>query len=226
MPPPSGLGDRFHPDNGGDGTWLSVVPSIEPHSAAGERLVKDIRAINAPFKFTVAGTSAVLVDTKQSVLDVLPWTLGLIALATFVLLFLMTGSLLVPDQGVAAQRPEPHRDLRRDGVDLPGGALLRSAGLHADGDHRRVHADPHVLHRVRALDGLRGLPPVAHQGGVRPQPGQRARGAGRAPEDRADRHRRRAAPHDRLRRGSRPRRSRSSSSSASASRWPCSWTRS
>jgi putative drug exporter of the RND superfamily len=96
VPPPSGLGDRFHPDAGGDGTWLSVVPSIEPHSAAGERLVKDIRATNAPFTFTVAGTSAVLVDTKQSVLDVLPWTLGLIALATFVLLFLMTGSLLVP----------------------------------------------------------------------------------------------------------------------------------
>ena len=37
-----------------------------------------------------------LVDTKESVLAVLPWTLGLIALATFVLLFLMTGSLLVP----------------------------------------------------------------------------------------------------------------------------------
>jgi len=96
VPPPSGLGDRFHPDHGTKGTWLSVVPSIEPHSAAGERLVKDIRGLHAPFAFTVAGTSAVLVDTKKSVLEVLPWTLGLIGLATFVLLFLMTGSLLVP----------------------------------------------------------------------------------------------------------------------------------
>jgi RND superfamily putative drug exporter len=96
VPPPSGLGDRFHPDHGTKGTWISVVPSIEPHSAAGERLVKDIRGLHAPFAFTVAGTSAVLVDTKKSVLEVLPWTLGLIGLATFVLLFLMTGSLLVP----------------------------------------------------------------------------------------------------------------------------------
>ena len=35
-------------------------------------------------------------DTKKIVLDRLPIALGLIALATFVLLFLMTGSLLVP----------------------------------------------------------------------------------------------------------------------------------
>jgi RND superfamily putative drug exporter len=94
--PPNELSDRFKPDTGARGTWLSVVPDIEPHSAAGERQVKAIRAIPAPFAFTVAGTSATLVDTKASVLRILPWTLGIIALATFVLLFMMTGSLLVP----------------------------------------------------------------------------------------------------------------------------------
>ncbi len=94
--PPNDLSARFKPDRGTTGTWLSVVPNIEPHSAAGERLVKDIRATAAPFAFTVAGESATLVDTKESVTSVLPWTLGLIAIATFVLLFLMTGSLLVP----------------------------------------------------------------------------------------------------------------------------------
>jgi RND superfamily putative drug exporter len=94
--PPNALSDRFKPDQGTVGTWLSVVPNIEPHSAEGEQLVKDIRATSAPFAFTVAGESAQLVDTKASVLRILPWTLGLIALATFVLLFLMTGSLLVP----------------------------------------------------------------------------------------------------------------------------------
>jgi RND superfamily putative drug exporter len=90
------LSARFEPDSDSGGTWLSVVPSIEPHSAAGEQLVENIRETDAPFEFTVAGTSATLVDTKESVLRVLPWTLALIALATFVLLFLMTGSLLVP----------------------------------------------------------------------------------------------------------------------------------
>jgi putative drug exporter of the RND superfamily len=94
--PPTELAQRFTPDQDATGTWLSVVPNIEPHSAAGEQLVKDIRATRAPFAFTVAGVSATLVDTKESVMSTLPWTLGLIALATFVLLFLMTGSLLVP----------------------------------------------------------------------------------------------------------------------------------
>ena len=199
VPPPSGLGDRFHPDHGQQGTWLSVVPSIEPHSAAGERLVKDIRATHAPFPFTVAGTSAVLVDTKQSVLAVLPWTLGLIALATFVLLFLMTGSLLVPVKALLLNVLSLTATFGAMVWIFQEGHFSGPARLHADGQHRRVHADPHVLHRVRALDGLRGLPAVADQGGVRPRPGQRARGPGRAPEDRPHRHRRRAAAHDRVR---------------------------
>jgi RND superfamily putative drug exporter len=99
--PPVGLTERFEPDPGETGTWISVVPKVEPHSAAGERLVNDIRATPEPFRFTVTGESATLVDTKESVLSRLPWTLALIALATFVLLFLMTGSLLVPVKALA-----------------------------------------------------------------------------------------------------------------------------
>jgi RND superfamily putative drug exporter len=99
--PPNELADRFRPDSGTRGTWLSVVPDIEPHSAAGEQLVKDIRATAAPFAFTVAGESAKLVDTKEAVTRMLPWTLAVIALATFILLFLMTGSLLVPVKALA-----------------------------------------------------------------------------------------------------------------------------
>ena len=44
----------------------------------------------------MTGTLAFLVDFEHEVLAGLPWAAGLIALATFVLLFLMTGSLLVP----------------------------------------------------------------------------------------------------------------------------------
>ena len=106
---------------------LSVVPDVEPLSAQGEQLVKDIRATHAPFAFLVAGTSAKLVDTKHAVLARLPLALGLIALATFVLLFMMTGQPPRADQGAAAQHAEPHRDVRRDRVDLPGGSPLGPA---------------------------------------------------------------------------------------------------
>jgi len=87
---------RFTPDDGGRGTWLSVVPDVEPFSGEGAALVNDIRDVNAPFAFGVSGTSARLVDTKDAVLGRLPWVILAVALATFVLLFLMTGSLLVP----------------------------------------------------------------------------------------------------------------------------------
>jgi RND superfamily putative drug exporter len=96
LPPIPGVVQRFKPPAGQRGTYLSVVPDIEPLSSRGEQLVKDVRAAHAPFKFTVSGLSARLVDTKESVISRLPLALGLVAFATFVLLFLMTGSLLIP----------------------------------------------------------------------------------------------------------------------------------
>ena len=81
----------------GQDTWLAVVPGVEPVSSAGEQLVDDVRSVPAPFdEVLVGGTSAELVDTKASIADRLPWAVGLIVVATFLLLFLMVGSLLVP----------------------------------------------------------------------------------------------------------------------------------
>jgi putative drug exporter of the RND superfamily len=79
-----------------DGTWLAVVPSVEPYSSAGEDLVARVRALPAPFPVQVAGPSAQLVDTKAALLGHLPLAIGIIAAVTFVLLFLMTGSVVVP----------------------------------------------------------------------------------------------------------------------------------
>jgi len=80
----------------GQGTWLSVVPSVEPLSPAGEALVRAVRHIPAPFPVLVAGDSARLLDGKAALARRLPLALALVAVATFVLLFLMVGSLLVP----------------------------------------------------------------------------------------------------------------------------------
>jgi putative drug exporter of the RND superfamily len=94
--PPNTFSVRFAPQPGKLGTYLSVVPDVEPLSAQGEKLVKDIRATPAPFHFLVAGSSAELVDTRHVIVARLPIALGIIAFATFVLLFMMTGSILVP----------------------------------------------------------------------------------------------------------------------------------
>jgi len=86
-----------HPND----TWVNVVPDIEPISSAAERLVDDVRSVSAPFEFTVAGPSARLVDTKELIGQRLPLAVGFIALVTFMLLFMMTGSLLVPLKALA-----------------------------------------------------------------------------------------------------------------------------
>ena len=98
--PPDALSSRFDAPRGmsgvGDTTWLSVVPAIEPISPEAEALVEEIRALDAPFPVVVGGPSAQVVDLKESLFSRLPIAIALIAVATFVLLFMMTGSVLVP----------------------------------------------------------------------------------------------------------------------------------
>ena len=76
---------------------LSVVPEMTPISAEGEELVEDIRGLDAPGdEMLVGGMSAEFHDMKVTIAERLPWALGLIALTTLVLLFLMFGSVVVP----------------------------------------------------------------------------------------------------------------------------------
>jgi RND superfamily putative drug exporter len=91
--PPSAPSARF---SGTDGTWLAVVPEVEPISEEGEQLVHDVRSTLAPFETLVTGPSAELVDSKDSLSGRLPLAAAIIAAVTFALLFLMTGSVLVP----------------------------------------------------------------------------------------------------------------------------------
>ena len=81
----------------GDATWLNVVPGVEPISAEAESMVAAIRAIPSEFEIVeVGGDSAAFVDSKEAIFSRVPLAAALIVVATFVLLFLMFGSVLVP----------------------------------------------------------------------------------------------------------------------------------
>jgi RND superfamily putative drug exporter len=88
---------RFSADGA---TYLSVIPSVEPMSPAGQDLVHDIRDADAPWDVLVTGQSAGLIDTNQSLFDRLPWALGLVAAITAVLLFMMFGSVVIPAKAI------------------------------------------------------------------------------------------------------------------------------
>ncbi|MET1002801.1 MAG: MMPL family transporter [Acidimicrobiia bacterium] len=66
-----------------------------------QRLVGEIRDLGAPFTYRVGGDPAETVDFRHSVSSRLPLALGIVAVTTFVLLFLMTGSVLLPLKAIA-----------------------------------------------------------------------------------------------------------------------------
>ncbi|KAB2811041.1 MMPL family transporter [Pimelobacter simplex] len=81
------------------GTWVAVTPSAADPADA-RSVVRDIREQPAPGPVLVGGSAATLVDATDTIADRLPWALGVIALSTFVLLFLFTGSLLIPVKAI------------------------------------------------------------------------------------------------------------------------------
>jgi RND superfamily putative drug exporter len=84
----------------GDAVYLSVIPGVEPISDAGQRLVRDLRAVDAPFNVDVGGTAARRVDSDEALTERVPMAFGFIAVVTFVALFLMFGSLVVPTKAL------------------------------------------------------------------------------------------------------------------------------
>jgi len=79
-----------------------LSPALVRRAAAGEELAAAVRAApsSSVGAVLVAGPSAELVDTKSSIIGRIPLAGLLIALSTFVVLFLSFGSLLVPAKAV------------------------------------------------------------------------------------------------------------------------------
>ncbi|MET9589643.1 MMPL family transporter [Streptomyces sp. NPDC006516] len=85
----------------GDGfAYYEVLPAGEPVGQRAQDLVQDLRAEPAPFDTSVTGAAAVLVDSKAAIADRLPWAVGIIVVVTLLLVFLLTGSVLIPLQAV------------------------------------------------------------------------------------------------------------------------------
>ncbi|PWS49710.1 transporter [Streptomyces sp. FT05W] len=91
--PPAPASARF---SGPEGGWLSVVTDAEPFSVEGRALVRALRAVPAPVPALVGGDAAALVDTGDVVGERLGSAVAIIVLVIFTLLFLFTGSVLVP----------------------------------------------------------------------------------------------------------------------------------
>ena len=80
-----------------DAVRLEAVSSVRPIDPEGAELVADIRAVPSPAEETlVGGTAATWDDATSSVLDRIWIVLLWLAITTMVILFLFTGSILIP----------------------------------------------------------------------------------------------------------------------------------
>ncbi len=79
---------------------LAVAPVRRPLSAATKQLVRSIRASRAPIYIGVAGQTAAFIDLEHSLAIHIPAVLAVIIASTLIVLFLFTGSVVLPLKAV------------------------------------------------------------------------------------------------------------------------------
>jgi uncharacterized membrane protein YdfJ with MMPL/SSD domain len=72
------------------------VPRAEVLSDESQQAVRDVRGLEPPVEVLTRGQTAELVDLKESLVDHLPAALAVLMGTTLIVLFLMTGSVVLP----------------------------------------------------------------------------------------------------------------------------------
>ncbi len=80
----------------GTATYLALNIDVEAQSPPAKALLTDVKQVHAPWKVLYGGQTAVNRDSLNALGAAMPYALALIALATFVVLFLFTGSVVLP----------------------------------------------------------------------------------------------------------------------------------
>ena len=180
---------------------VSAVQAISDHpplSDASQDLVERLRASDGPS--LVTGFTADFVDLKESLVDHLPLVLAIAGLVTFVVLFVMTGSVILPLKQILMNALTLSAVFGILVLVFQDGRFESLLGYTSQGGARDDPAAVPVRGRLRALDRLRRLPALADQGGLRRRRLEPRRGRDRARAHRADRDRGGAAVLDRDRR--------------------------
>jgi len=84
----------------GNDVRISAVFSIGSRTTSAQKMIEAVRAIPTSLKPLVGGAAADFTDTQAGIAHTLPWALGWIALTVLLLLFLYTGSIILPIKAV------------------------------------------------------------------------------------------------------------------------------
>lgn len=84
----------------GNDLRLSAVQSMPSRSTQAEALIHTLRALPSPTGTLIGGAAADFTDTQDGIAHTLPWALGWIALSVLILIFVFTGSIILPIKAV------------------------------------------------------------------------------------------------------------------------------
>ena len=84
----------------GDDLRVTAVHSMPPRTLPAESLIKDIREIKSPEGTLIGGIAADYADTQIGIAKTMPWALTWIAVGVLILLFVFTGSIILPIKAV------------------------------------------------------------------------------------------------------------------------------
>jgi RND superfamily putative drug exporter len=80
-----------------DGLWrIGVVAAGQRLDESAKDTVRAVRAVDAPFPVQVGGSTAEFLDQQAALADRIPLALAVLATTTLVILFVMTGSVVLP----------------------------------------------------------------------------------------------------------------------------------
>jgi RND superfamily putative drug exporter len=97
---PDVMGTTIRPDTPAGIAVVDITPAGTSQGREATALVEQLRSQQPAFDTEVGGIAAELTDIENRLVERLPWAALLVVLATLVLLFLMTGSIIVPIKAV------------------------------------------------------------------------------------------------------------------------------
>ena len=96
----SGIVSVAAPQAIGNDIRITAYESMLPRSPEAQQLIHDLRDLPAPAGTLIGGVAADYTDTQDGIAETLPLALGWIAISVLILLFVFTGSIILPIKAV------------------------------------------------------------------------------------------------------------------------------
>ena len=96
----SGVLSVLPPQVIGEDVRVIAYQSMLPRTPDAQKLIHDIRDIKAPSGTLIGGVAADYTDSQDGISSTLPWALGWIAISVLILIFIFTGSIILPIKAI------------------------------------------------------------------------------------------------------------------------------